>query len=182
MAAKMFYTVVVADDEEELREAVCTMIPWQDYGFQMVGSASNGLDALQMVEQHEPDLLITDIQMPFISGIELARQVRRLRKDYQEKGALMERLLLEAFGKDISVSRVVSGVYCHIALQSPYDESELRRRAEERGCRVLAMQSFYERPEQADTKEFLLSFSKIPSQDLKQAVAALHRAWTEKEG
>ena len=36
MAAKMFYTVVVADDEEELREAVCTMIPWQDYGFQMV--------------------------------------------------------------------------------------------------------------------------------------------------
>lgn len=79
MAAKMFYTVVVADDEEELREAVCTMIPWQDYGFQMVGSASNGLDALQMVEQHEPDLLITDIQMPFISGIELARQVREIR-------------------------------------------------------------------------------------------------------
>ena len=118
----------------------------------------------------------------YIQSGELARQVRRLRKDYQEKGALMERLLLEAFGKDISVSRVVSGVYCHIALQSPYDESELRRRAEERGCRVLAMQSFYERPEQADTKEFLLSFSKIPSQDLKQAVAALHRAWTEKEG
>ena len=55
------------------------MIPWQDYGFQMVGSASNGLDALQMVEQHEPDLLITDIQMPFISGIELARQVREIR-------------------------------------------------------------------------------------------------------
>ena len=94
----------------------------------------------------------------------------------------MERLLLEAFGTDISVSRVVSGVYCHIVLQSPYEERELRRRAEERGCRVLAMQSFYERPEPADTKEFLLSFSKIPSQNLKQAVAALRQAWTEKEG
>lgn len=79
MAAKTLYTVVVADDEDELREAVCTMIPWKDYGFQLVGSASNGLDALQLVEKHEPDLLLTDIRMPFISGIELARQVREVR-------------------------------------------------------------------------------------------------------
>ena len=79
MAAKTLYTVVVADDEDELREAVCTMIPWGDYGFRLVGSASNGLDALQLVEKHAPDLLLTDIRMPFISGIELARQVREVR-------------------------------------------------------------------------------------------------------
>jgi len=79
MDAKTLYTVVVADDEDELREAVCTMIPWQDFGFCLVGSASNGLDALQLVEKHEPDLLLTDIRMPFISGIELARQVREVR-------------------------------------------------------------------------------------------------------
>ena len=79
MAAKTLYTVIVADDEDELREAVCTMIPWEDYGFRLVGDASNGLDALQLVEKHEPDLLMTDIRMPFISGIELARQVREIR-------------------------------------------------------------------------------------------------------
>ena len=79
MAAKTLYTVIVADDEDELREAVCTMIPWEDYGFRLVGDASNGLDALQLVEKHEPDLLLTDIRMPFISGIELARQVREVR-------------------------------------------------------------------------------------------------------
>ena len=79
MDARTLYTVVVADDEDELREAVCTMIPWQELGFRLVGSASNGLDALQLVEKHEPDLLLTDIRMPFISGIELARQVRELR-------------------------------------------------------------------------------------------------------
>ena len=73
------YTVIVADDEDELREAVCTMIPWEDYGFRLVGNASNGLDALQLVEKLEPDLLLTDIRMPFISGIELARQVREVR-------------------------------------------------------------------------------------------------------
>lgn len=79
MDAKTLYTVVVADDEDELREAVCTMMPWQELGFRLVGSAGNGLDALQLVEQHEPDLLLTDIRMPFISGLELARQVRELR-------------------------------------------------------------------------------------------------------
>ena len=79
MALHTLYTVVVADDEDELREAVCTMIPWQELGFRLVGSASNGLDALQLVEECQPDLLITDIRMPFISGIELARQVREVR-------------------------------------------------------------------------------------------------------
>ena len=76
---KTLYTVVVADDEDELREAVCTMIPWEETGFSLAGSASNGLDALQLVEKLEPDLLLTDIRMPFISGIELARQVREVR-------------------------------------------------------------------------------------------------------
>ena len=79
MADKNIYTVVVADDEDELREAVCTMIPWEALGFHLVGNASNGLDALELVERLEPDLLLTDIRMPFISGIELARQVREIR-------------------------------------------------------------------------------------------------------
>ena len=52
MATKTLYTVIVADDEDELREAVCSMIPWQEYGFNLLGSASNGLDALQLVEQY----------------------------------------------------------------------------------------------------------------------------------
>ncbi len=64
MADKNIYTVIVADDEDELREAVCTMIPWEALGFHLVGSASNGLDALELVERLEPDLLLTDIGCP----------------------------------------------------------------------------------------------------------------------
>ena len=77
--AQGYYTVVVADDEDELREAICEMVPWEKAGFRLVGAARNGLDALQLVEKLEPDLLITDIRMPFISGIELARQIREVR-------------------------------------------------------------------------------------------------------
>lgn len=118
----------------------------------------------------------------YIQDGELARQVRRLRKDYQEKGSLMERLLKEAFGDRLTVSRITSGVYCHVVLHSPYSEQELRARAEAEGCRVLSVQSFYERPRQGEEKEFLLSFSKIPSHELTQAIRALRRAWLEKEG
>ena len=75
---KEFYTVVVADDEPELLDAVCELIPWNDIGFQLVGRAGNGWDALQLVEQMQPDLLLTDIRMNFISGLSLAKQVREL--------------------------------------------------------------------------------------------------------
>lgn len=118
----------------------------------------------------------------YIQSGEMSRQIRHLRKDYQEKGKLMQYLLKQNFGSDITMSRIVSGVYCHIQLHSTYTEQELCSRAERHGCRILSMQSFYETNEQGNDKEFLLSFSKIPSRELKQAVEALHAAWTEKEG
>ncbi len=76
--AEQVFTIVVADDEDELRQAMCRMIDWEAIGFRLLGSAGNGLDALQLVEQLQPDLLLTDIQMPFITGTALARQVREL--------------------------------------------------------------------------------------------------------
>lgn len=73
------YTVVVADDEEELRKAIIRRVDWESIGFTVVGEAENGIEALELVEKTEPDLLLTDIRMPFVSGIELARQVREIR-------------------------------------------------------------------------------------------------------
>lgn len=69
-------TVLVADDEPELLQAVCQLIDWQALGFRLVGRASNGLDALQLVEELQPDFLLTDIRMPFISGTALTRQAK----------------------------------------------------------------------------------------------------------
>lgn len=77
------YTIVVADDEEELRRAIVRRIDWESIGFRVVGEAENGVEALELVEKTEPDLLLTDIKMPFVSGIELARQVREIRPTTQ---------------------------------------------------------------------------------------------------
>ena len=76
MDKQKLLSVVVADDEQELLGAVCQLIDWAGIGFKLVGRASNGLDALQLVEELQPDFLLTDIHMPFISGTALAAQVK----------------------------------------------------------------------------------------------------------
>ncbi|WP_461812886.1 response regulator transcription factor [Faecalimonas sp.] len=77
------YTVIIADDEEEIRRSLIRKIDWENIGFKVIGEAANGEDALELVEKLEPDLLLTDVKMPFISGIELARQVREIRPTIQ---------------------------------------------------------------------------------------------------
>ncbi len=77
------YTIIVADDEEELRLALVDTIDWEGIGFSLVGVAENGAEALEQVEKLKPDVLLTDIQMPFVSGIELARQVREVHPSTQ---------------------------------------------------------------------------------------------------
>ena len=79
----MYYTIVVADDEEEIRLSLIRKVDWDEAGFRVVGEAENGIEALELVEKLEPDLLLTDLKMPFVSGIELARQVREIRPTMQ---------------------------------------------------------------------------------------------------
>ncbi len=77
------YTIIVADDEEELRRALIEKVNWENVGFKVVGEAENGIEALELVEKLNPDVLLTDIRMPFVSGIELARQVREVHPSTQ---------------------------------------------------------------------------------------------------
>ena len=122
MAAQVF-TIVVADDEEELLDDVCTLIDWEKIGFRLVGRANNGLDALQLVEQLEPDLLLTDIQMPFIKGTDLARQVRELQP-------LIHIAFLTGYD-DFEYAR--SAIECQVIsyLLKPIKMSELTKKLEE---------------------------------------------------
>ena len=81
--SKEYYTIIVADDEEELRRALIDKVNWESVGFKVIGEAENGIEALELVEKLNPDLLLTDIKMPFVSGIELARQVREVHPSTQ---------------------------------------------------------------------------------------------------
>lgn len=73
------YSVLVVDDELEQRRAVIDRVQWEKAGFTVVGDAENGIEALDLLEQLKPDLILTDIKMPLMTGLELAEQVRALR-------------------------------------------------------------------------------------------------------
>lgn len=75
----MKYTVLVVDDEQEQRLALTERVDWEGAGFEVVGEAENGVEALDVLETLEPDLILTDIKMPMISGLELAAKVREIR-------------------------------------------------------------------------------------------------------
>ena len=69
------FTIVVAEDEELLLDHLLNKIKTHTEGFKVVGTAQTGNQALRKVEQYMPDVLVTDIQMPHMNGIELLEQV-----------------------------------------------------------------------------------------------------------
>lgn len=73
--------VFLVDDEIVIRENIRTCIDWEKEGFVYCGDAPDGELALPLIEQVKPDILITDIRMPFMNGLELSAIVRRMRPD-----------------------------------------------------------------------------------------------------
>lgn len=72
------YKVVFAEDEATTRNNICRVIDWEKYNFQIVSMSSDGEEALAAIEQYHPDVLITDIKMPFIDGLELSKMAKSL--------------------------------------------------------------------------------------------------------
>ena len=70
------YKVILVDDEEEVIDVMEAKIRWNELGFEVVGSATNGVKALELIEKLQPDVVLTDIKMPYMDGLELARRVR----------------------------------------------------------------------------------------------------------
>lgn len=69
--------IFLAEDEVIVRETIKRMIPWEELGFELVGEAADGEMALPLLIRQQPDLLITDIKMPFMDGLTLARLAKK---------------------------------------------------------------------------------------------------------
>ena len=67
----------LVEDEVVIREMIKKMIPWEQYGFELAGEAADGEMALPLILKCKPDLLITDIKMPFMDGLTLCRLVKK---------------------------------------------------------------------------------------------------------
>jgi len=75
------FTFAVAEDEERMRDYLSRKVPEFDPHFECVGTAADGEDAADLVESRMPDLLVTDIRMPVLGGLELVDRIRRTNPD-----------------------------------------------------------------------------------------------------
>lgn len=68
--------VIIVDDELYFRESLKKMVPWETIGYSVCGEANNGRDALQLIKDKRPDVILLDINMPMIDGLTLAKILR----------------------------------------------------------------------------------------------------------
>lgn len=71
-------TLTIVDDEKTTRDSIQSLIPWAEFGIGRVDTASNGIAALELARQAKPDIVLTDVRMPKMDGIELARKIREI--------------------------------------------------------------------------------------------------------
>ena len=86
------YSVLLIDDESWVMEALKLLVDWEKYGFEIVSEANNAEDARAKIEQHNPDLVISDIRMPGLSGIQLL-------EEYADSEKKFKTVFVTAYGK-----------------------------------------------------------------------------------
>lgn len=77
------WKVVIADDEERICQLIKALVEWERIGLELVGTARNGLEAIELVSSVHPDILITDIRMPGCDGLELIGKVKESHSDLE---------------------------------------------------------------------------------------------------
>ena len=75
------YKIIIVDDEKNIRDRLAHFFPWSEAGFEVVGIAENGVEALELIKQERPHAVLTDVRMPEMTGLELAKEIQ---KSYSE--------------------------------------------------------------------------------------------------
>jgi two-component system, response regulator YesN len=111
------FKVIIVDDEEGSRELIRMSVNWEAFEFSIIGEASNAEEALEMIDLNPPDLILTDINMPYIDGLELSELIL---KQYPETKVIV----VTGFDEFEYAKRgIKAGVYDFIV--KPIDEDEL---------------------------------------------------------
>ncbi|KGE20455.1 response regulator transcription factor [Paenibacillus wynnii] len=112
------YSVLIVDDELAIRQGLATLIDWSLYGFQVVDTAANAIEAKQKYEQYSPDLMIIDIRMPGKNGLELIEELRA-------EGSDIHIIILSGYA-DFSYAKRALTLGTDGYLLKPVDEDELQ--------------------------------------------------------
>ena len=72
------FQAILCDDNEIILEGLSSQIKWKDLGIELTATAADGNEAWELIQKNPPDLLITDIRMPYMDGLELSKKAREL--------------------------------------------------------------------------------------------------------
>ena len=111
------FKLLIADDERLIREALSTTIDWKMYDIELIGICRNGIEAYDMILDESPDIVLTDIRMPGMSGLDLIRRT-------SEAGISIQFIILSGYSEfEYAKTAMQFGVKHYIL--KPYDDQQI---------------------------------------------------------
>jgi two-component system response regulator YesN len=113
------YKVLLVDDEAVVREGIKDRIQWSELGLDCIGDCENGMEAMEAVDRLRPDIVLTDINMPFVDGLELTRYI-------MEHYPLTKMIILTGFDEFTYAQQAIK-LRVHDFILKPITAAELKK-------------------------------------------------------
>ena len=119
--------VLVIDDEPLQRQGIVRLTPWNDFDAKVIGSAGSGMEGILLAREHRPDLVIVDIKMPGLSGLDV---IAHLREELEA-----EYIILSGYGEfEFAQQAIALGVCAY--LLKPLDDDDLAAAMRQAAARI----------------------------------------------
>lgn len=134
------YKILIVDDEKMIRMGIKNAMPWERMDISEVYTAASAKEAAAVIEEHQPEIMITDISMTEMSGLELVGEIRK-----RDEG--MRIIVLTGYDR-FEYAREALQLRVHDFLLKPIDEKELKRSIEKQ---VGELEAIRRRREESQT-------------------------------
>jgi len=168
------YKVLLVDDEILIRERIAKRIPWEELGFRLVTTCENGKEAIEILKKEEIDLVLTDICMPYIDGLELSKFIHEQKKN--------RKIIIISGYDEFEYAKKAVNYQVFSYILKPVTAAELIQtlkevRQELDSERVnLQVQSIYQDSYPVLKNQFLnrLAQGKLPEEDIEEKLKEFH--------
>lgn len=117
-----YLKLLIADDEENIRNGLKCILDWEELGYKVCGEASNGKDSIQQIQDLSPDLIIQDIKMPGYNGIEVISTIKEF---YSKNNREMPAFIILSGFSEFDYAQKALNLGAKAYLLKPVDEDEL---------------------------------------------------------
>jgi len=159
------YRVIIVEDSDWIRKGLEFTVPWQEFGFTVVGSAANGLEGHELIRDLAPDLVLLDIKMPLMDGLSM---IERL---HEEQARIPEIIIISGYD-DFAFTRRAILLGARDYLLKPVSDEELvgalKRMAAalSRGDATRRLETLFER--QAFDPSFVAFFHRLLDESVQK--------------